>query len=459
MIKNYSLVLIAFLCFVVSGFGQVTIYSESMFNGVGGSSGDAIATHESNNRFNEDGLTYSGTGDMRTTNVSSGYTGASGSWNVMLNANTESFIMDGLNITSYSSNTLSLGIRKSTTAENGSGLIIEYSTTGSTGAFTSLSWGNLPTGTGTATWHLVTGISIPNNITTLRFRSTNTVEWRLDDINVIGTLTSTATADYCNLQNPQNGTVEAGEPFNVQARVYEGGLTDTTNGMAAPGISAWIGYSTTNATTTADFNTASWTWVPATFLAETNGGNNDEYQADLGAAILTPGTYYYVSRFSVSSGPYTYGGFDIGGGNGFWDTTNDVSGVLTVTPAILDFYNLQFPQNGSIITGGTYDVYAQAYEAGVTEAAGRGNDVVAWIGYSTTNATSVANFSSAAWTWVPAPYFGQAGTGNNNDEFRLNLGAQIGTPGTYYYVSRFQYNSGALLYGGFDTGGGNGAWD
>jgi uncharacterized repeat protein (TIGR02543 family) len=269
----------------------------------------------------------------------------------------------------------------------------------------------------------------------------------------------TDTVDYCNLQNPQNGTVEAGEPFNIQARVYEAGLTDIPFGPApALGIQAWIGYSTTNATNVGDF-TSGWTWVPATFLAETNGDNNDEYQVNLGEEILTPGTYYYVSRFSLNSGPFTYGGYNVGGG-GFWNGSSNVSGVLTVTPAILDFYNLQFPQNGTIDLGDGFDVFAQAYEAGVTEAAGVGNDIVAWIGYSTTNATSLADFNSPSWNWVLAPYVGQAGPFPfNNDEFMLDLGSEITTAGTYYYVSRFQYNSGDFLYGGFDTGGGNGAWD
>lgn len=286
--------------------------------------------------------------------------------------------------------------------------------------------------------------------------ATGSGTFRLDDFTLNGSVTSTPTdtADYCNLQNPASGTVEAGEPFNIQGRVYEDGLTNSTSGQA-PGIQAWIGYSTTDATSVADFETASWTWVPATFLAETNGGANDEYQADLGSVILTPGTYYYVSRFELNSGPYTYGGYS-GGGGSFWDGSTYVSGVLTVTPAILDFYNLQFPETGTITTGDTYEVYAQAYEQFVTEAAGQGNGINAWIGYSTTDATSLADFTTGSWTWVSAPFVNQF---FDNDEYMVDIGSIIPTAGTYYYVSRFEYNSGDYTYGGFDTGGGNGAWD
>jgi len=95
--------------------GQTTLFLETMYNGSGGASGDAIAVHESNNRFENDGFTMSGTGDMRTTSASD-YSGASGTWNVMLNANTEFFQIKDINTNLYTNLTLSFGIRKGATA-------------------------------------------------------------------------------------------------------------------------------------------------------------------------------------------------------------------------------------------------------------------------------------------------------------------------------------------------------
>ncbi len=139
------------------------------------------------------------------------------------------------------------------------------------------------------------------------------------------TCASTDTLDYYNLQWPAAGTIEAGQEYNVYAQAYQAGLTDVTSGQA-PGIEAWIGYST------ADTNPsgAGWTWVAATFNAEV--GDNDEYQAQIGSARPV-GTYYYASRFRYNNGPFTYGGIQADGSyGGQWGNDNNISGVLTVTP-------------------------------------------------------------------------------------------------------------------------------
>ncbi len=133
------------------------------------------------------------------------------------------------------------------------------------------------------------------------------------------TTASADAVDWCNLQFPDAATITAGGSVDVYAQVYEPGVTDAA-GQGA-GITAWIGYSTT------DTDPSTWTdWVAATYNVD--DGNNDEYQAALGAG-LAPGTYYYASRFKLNSGAYQYGGYSAGGG-GFWDGTNYVSGVLTV---------------------------------------------------------------------------------------------------------------------------------
>lgn len=138
---------------------------------------------------------------------------------------------------------------------------------------------------------------------------------------------STDSPDYVNLQWPPTATISQGGSVTVYGRVYEGGLTDTTSGQA-PGILAWVGISPIGSNT----NPNTWTtWIPATFNLETDGGNNDEYMASIGAT-LAPGTYYYATRFNLNNGAYVYGGINATNDGNFWDGTTFNSGVLTVNP-------------------------------------------------------------------------------------------------------------------------------
>jgi len=132
--------------------------------------------------------------------------------------------------------------------------------------------------------------------------------------------------DYANLQWPPTATIVQGTNFTVYSQVYEAGLTDVTTGQA-PGIQVWVGYNATNT------NPNTWTnWTAATFNVETQGGNNDEYQAAIGAN-LAPGTYYYATRIRLNTGAYFYGGINANAPNNgnFWDGATFGSGVLTVT--------------------------------------------------------------------------------------------------------------------------------
>ncbi|MBP6556755.1 MAG: choice-of-anchor J domain-containing protein [Flavobacterium sp.] len=155
----------------------------------------------------------------------------------------------------------------------------------------------------------------------IAFRSTTTDEFELylDDI-VVGAIPNPP--DYANLQWPPTATIVQGGTFTVYGRIYEAGLTDTTSGQA-PGIQVWVG--TNNANT----DPSTWTnWTPATFNVEV--GNDDEYQATIGANLV-PGTYYYATRFVLNGGNYYYGGIDASNNGNFWNGTTYNSGVLTVT--------------------------------------------------------------------------------------------------------------------------------
>ena len=142
---------------------------------------------------------------------------------------------------------------------------------------------------------------------------------------------TTDTPDYVNLQYPPTITVTRGGSGTVYGQVYEGGLTDVApnvNGQA-PGIVAWVAISPLGENT----DPSTWDpydWVQATWNAGSTG-NNDEYQATIGANLL-PGTYYYATRFSLNNGPFVYGGYSPSGGS-FWDGATYVNGVLTVTEA------------------------------------------------------------------------------------------------------------------------------
>ncbi len=163
------------------------IYTE----GMGVVSGNtAIATHESNNGFDNDQWTMSGTADVRVTSVSSGYSGASGGANVFFTSNGRYFLISGINTSTMNNIQLSHGINKNQVTVDGSGLGVEYSVNGID--FFPLSPVPLPVGSGTTGWHLrnVNG-NIPSSATlSLRFAfsQSGTEQFRIDDIVLSGTM-------------------------------------------------------------------------------------------------------------------------------------------------------------------------------------------------------------------------------------------------------------------------------
>ena len=116
---------------------------------------------------------------------------------------------------------------------------------------------------------------------------------------------------------------------------------------------------------------------------------------------------------------------------------------------VLTTVNLQSPASGSIGIGSSISVSARAYGVGLTDSAGQTSGLRCWIGYNS------ANTNPSGWTtWVQAVYNADQG---GRDEFRASIGALL-PQGVYYYASRFQYNGGPYLYGGYSSSGG-GLWD
>jgi hypothetical protein len=152
---------------------------------VGGTT--TVVSHVSNGGFDNDAFTFSGSGDIRATSASSGYTGASGSANVYLtNSGSANFRIDGISTMGHvpGSVGISFGAYKSSMAADMTTLLLEYSTDGA--LWSAIGIPAQATGSGTANWRLIsfseTDIPISSSLS-LRWTSTDTTtQYRIDDI-------------------------------------------------------------------------------------------------------------------------------------------------------------------------------------------------------------------------------------------------------------------------------------
>ena len=177
MKKLYTLLLIAIGSY---SFGQ-TFYSENM----GTPSATTLITDYVNGTApatfqNGAPIVYSGSGDVRTSLPSSGYSGASGSGNVFLTSTAgRYFQIDGLNTSAYSTADLQLSFGYLTSVAT-TQLVLEKSTdNGAT--WTPITFPN----NANTSWNLVTigGSQIPSATSlSLRFTQPATAQMRLDDI-------------------------------------------------------------------------------------------------------------------------------------------------------------------------------------------------------------------------------------------------------------------------------------
>nr|WP_298659305.1 T9SS type A sorting domain-containing protein [uncultured Flavobacterium sp.] len=170
MRKIYFLI---FSLFAISSFGQ-TIYSENF----GTPTATTLITAYTGWQVGTP-ITYSGSGDVRTSSASSGYVGASGNGNVFLTSTAgKNLIISGINTSAYTASDiqLSFGYVTNSTATQ---LVVEKSTDGTT--WTPITFTNNTT----TSWNLVTipGGQIPSSSTlSLRFTQPATAQMRVDDI-------------------------------------------------------------------------------------------------------------------------------------------------------------------------------------------------------------------------------------------------------------------------------------
>jgi len=274
---------------------------------------------------------------------------------------------------------------------------------------------------------------------------------------------STDSPDYANLQWPPTATITVGESTTVYGQVYEAGLTDVAPNIVgqAPGINAWVGYSNT------DTDPSTWTnWVNATWNAA-SVGNNDEYEATIGAT-LAPGTYYYATRFQLNSGIFVYGGIDSSNNGNFWDGTTYKSGVLTVNPIANDECSgaIALTPGGTFATNPLVTSNANATATDGYTPSCQGN-VASNVWYSVvvpdsgsitietqTSGTGgmtdsvVTAFSGSCGSLTPVGCDDDGGpTGDNNLMSILSLTGQ--TPGSTLYVSVWRYGGGTGVNGAF----------
>ena len=127
-------------------------------------------------------LTYTGSGDVRTSTASSGYSGASGSGNVFLTNTTKDFIISGFafGVGCTGNPSVNFGVFKGAIIEDGSSFSAGYSTSGVGGPWTNISI-TFPTGPGTAEWYARV-ISIPSTANAIRFASATASAFRIDDV-------------------------------------------------------------------------------------------------------------------------------------------------------------------------------------------------------------------------------------------------------------------------------------
>ncbi len=256
-------------------------------------------------------------------------------------------------------------------------------------------------------------------------------------------VTTTSSITWANVQPVAPNPITEPASATIYARVFADGSTNVTPPNQGPNIAAWIGYNTANSNPSG----AGWTWVSASYFGN-DGTNNDEYSAVLSG--LSPGTYYYASRFQSGAGAYFYGGVN----NAPWASTSD-NGVLTVNPNKVSWGNYQHPHTGTYILGDSFNVYGRVYQPGITDVGSPGNGITVEVGYSTTN-TDPATWSAASWR--PAMFNTDA---DGADEYTRNIGADISVDGTYYVAFRYKLTGGSTWYyaGHGTTANSGGEWN
>ncbi len=231
-----------------------------------------------------------------------------------------------------------------------------------------------------------------------------------------------ALPEWGNLQWPYTIRVsENTETEFIYGQVYHTGITD--NAGHGAGIYAQLGYGP-RGTYPQD---SSWKWTDAVYNGD--AGNNDEYKAKL--VISSAGHYSYTFRYSFDGTNWLYADAD-GSDNGI---SPDKLGRIAVGD-VVDWCNIQWPENYSAQVNELRDIYSQVYLGGITDGAGQGSDITVELLY-----TDSYPVNPATGTVIPSSFNIDKG---NNDEYKAAL--KFTKAGSYYYYFRAKYKNGPWIY-------------
>ncbi len=304
-ISFITLLLLAFM----NSWGQTTIFSENM----GSPSANTLIT--ANTFQNGSPITFTGSGDVRTSTPSSTYPGFSASGNVFLTTGgTKDFQIAGINNSACSSSTLTFGVFKSTTASTGSELAITVSTDGI--SYTALPTLSLTAGSGTAVWSLVTitsGIPSASNLR-IRFLNTSatTVQFRIDDVKLVGACSTSHTVTF-------NANGGAG---SMSAQTASVSTNLTSNAFTKSGCT-FTGWNTAaNGTGTAYTNSQAYSFAAdLTLYAQWNCSHTVTFNANGGSGLMAVQTASVSTN--LTSNAFTKSGCTFTG----WNTAADGTGT------------------------------------------------------------------------------------------------------------------------------------
>lgn len=303
--------------------GQVTIFTENMGTPTGTT---AIASNTFQNSTGS--LTYSGTADIRNSTVSSVYSGASGGGNVFLtNTIGTNFQIANISTIGYATLTLQFGAFKNTTASNMSELILEYSTNGTT--YTALTIPAQPTGTGTASWRLISSISLPAaacNVANLRLKwrqTSATPQFRIDDIKLTGTLPTFSVTYNGNTNTSGSAPTDATSPYSTGSTVTTLG---NTGNLVKTGYS-FNGWNTTaNGTGTSQAAASTFTMPSSNVVLYAQWTPNDytlSFDANTGTGSMSSQTITCAATSSLNANSFSKTGYSFSG----WNTAANGSGT------------------------------------------------------------------------------------------------------------------------------------
>ncbi len=196
------------------------------------------SAHETANGFDNDGLTMTGSADVRVTVPSNGYSQASGNANVFFNITSGlNFQISGINTTGQTGLELSFGIYKSSTLSIADLLIVEVSSDGV--SYQPLTY-TLPIGPGTNVWQhrTATGVIPATANLRIRFRQSAVIptnQYRIDDIrlsadNLNPSITAATPTFVCNFS-----TLSLFAPTN-QSYLWSNGSTIQNIVVSTAGI-------------------------------------------------------------------------------------------------------------------------------------------------------------------------------------------------------------------------------